>query len=304
MWSDIMLNRQRHSNVCTHAMAQQNSNTTNSHLNPGQFYGRSVVKQQVSGLILSDLVHHEGKLLPHHSHELGFFSLLLDGGYQEFYRTRTIEYAPMTITWHPPGISHRDEIGQKGGKFFTVEVQNSWLDRLREFAAVPESLYDSNGGELVWLAMRLYREHREAQLASPLVIEGLMLEMLAIATRQQMPNEKRPPVWLDRIVERLRAEFQQNLTIGELAAEAGVHPVHLAAVFRQFHHQTVGEYQQKLRVQFAARQLGNLELPLTEIAQAAGFSDQSHLTRIFKRFSGMTPGAFRTALTKTDVAVV
>lgn len=285
-------------------MAEQKSNTgRNSHLNPGQFYGRSVVKQQVSGLILSDLIHNEGKLLPTHSHELGFFSLLLDGAYREFFRTRTINYEPMTITWHPPGISHRDEIGQKGGKFFTVEVQNSWLDRLREFAAVPESLYDANGGELVWLAMRLYREHKEAQLASPLVIEGVMLEMLAIATRQQMPNEKRPPVWLNRVVELLRAEFQQNLTTGDLAAEAGVHPVHLAAVFRQFHHQTIGEYQQQLRVQFAARQLGNRELPLTEIAQAAGFSDQSHLTRIFKRFSGTTPGAFRALLATETITV-
>ncbi len=285
-------------------MAQQTTNTDRSaHLNPGQFYGHSAVKQQVSGLILSDLVHSEGKLLPAHSHELGFFSLLLDGGYREFYRTRTIHYDPMTITWHPPGISHRDEIGQKGGKFFTVEVQNSWLDRLREFATVPESLYDANGGELVWLAMRLYREHREAQLASPLVIEGVMLEMLAIAMRQQMPSEKRPPVWLSRVVELLHADFQQNITTSDLAAEAGVHPVHLAAVFRQFHHQTIGEYQQQLRVQFAARQLGNLELPLIEIAQAAGFSDQSHLTRIFKRFSGTTPGAFRALLAAGDVNV-
>ncbi|MBS1789050.1 MAG: helix-turn-helix transcriptional regulator [Acidobacteria bacterium] len=277
-------------------MAEQKSTDRSAYLNPGQFYGRSVVKQRVSGLILSDLVHNEGKSLPAHSHELGFFSLLLDGAYREFYRTRTIDYEPMTITWHPPGISHRDEIGQEGGTFFTVEVQSSWLDRLREFAAVPESLYDATGGELTWLAMRLYREHKEAQLASPLVIEGVMLEMLAIATRQRMPNEKRPPLWLHRVVQRLREEFQQNLTTGDLAAEAGVHPVHLAAVFRQFHNQTVGEYQQQLRVQFAARQLGNRELPLAEIAQVAGFSDQSHLTRIFKRFSGMTPGAFRTLM--------
>lgn len=285
-------------------MAEQKSNTDrSSHLNPGQFYGHSAVKQQVSGLILSDLVHNEGKLIPPHSHELGFFSLLLDGAYQEFYRTRTIHYDPMTITWHPPGISHRDEIGQKGGKFFTVEVQNSWLDRLREFAAVPESLYDEHGGELVWLAMRLYREHKEAQAASPLVIEGVMLEMLAIATRQQMPNEKRPPVWLSRVVELLHADFQQNITTSDLAAEAGVHPVHLAAVFRQFHHQTIGEYQQQLRVQFAARLLGNPDLPLIEIAQAAGFSDQSHLTRIFKRFSGTTPGAFRALLSAGTVTV-
>lgn len=274
-------------------MANQEST---SHLQAGQFYGQSFNKQQVAGVILSDLLHSHGKQLPQHSHEMGFFCLLLDGAYAEYYRTKTIAYRPMTITWHPPGVSHRDEIGREGGKFFTVEVQHRWLERLREFANVPDIVNDIHGGELVWLAMRLYREHKQAQIGSALAIEGLLLEMLAMATRVKMPVEKRPPVWLARVVDRLRAEFQQTLSTSDLAAEAGVHPVHLAAVFRQFHNQTIGEYQQQLRVHHASQLLGNLELPLTDIAQATGFSDQSHLTRTFKRFSGTTPGAFRALL--------
>ncbi len=269
---------------------------SNSHLKPGQFYGHSVNKQKVSGLILSELVHAEGKLLPLHSHEMGFFSLLLEGAYREFFRTRTIQYRPMTIVWHPPDLTHLDEIGREGGKFFTVEVQHQWLDRLREFATVPDILFDVHGGDLVWLALRMYREHKEAQACSPLVLEGLMLEMLAMATRVRLPNEKTPPAWLARVNDRLHAEFQENLLTSDLASEVGIHPVHLAAVFRQFHHQTIGEYQQRLRVQFASQLLGDFELPLAEVAQSAGFSDQSHLTRLFKRFSGMTPGAFRTLL--------
>jgi len=271
---------------------------TNSHLKAGQFYGQSVNKQQVAGVILSELLHPQSKQLPQHSHEMGFFCLLLDGAYAEYYRTKTIAYRPMTITWHPPGISHRDEIGRAGGKFFTVEVQHRWLERLRELANVPDTVNDVHGGELVWLALRLYREHKEAQVGSPLAIEGLLLEMLAMATRLKMPVEKRPPIWLARVVDRLRAEFQQNHSTSDLAAEAGVHPVHLAAVFRQFHNQTIGEYQQQLRVHRASQLLRDAELPLIEIAQTVGFSDQSHLTRVFKRFSGTTPGAFRALLTE------
>jgi AraC family transcriptional regulator len=300
------LNREKTPRVFVVAMAQQESN---SHLKAGQFYGQSVNKLQVSGLILSELLHAEGKRLPQHSHEMAFFCLLLDGAYAEFYRTRTIWYRPMTIVWHPPGISHRDEIGREGGKFFTVEVHHRWLERLREFARGPEvlpnDLNDVHGGELVWLALRLYREHKEQQAYSPLVIEGLMLEMLAMAARVKMPVEKRPPAWLTRVVDQLQAEFRQNLSTTDLAAEAGVHPVHLAAVFRQFHNQTIGEYQQQLRVHYASQLLGNLELPLAEVAQAAGFADQSHLTRIFKRFSGTTPGALRALLAaEKNIAVV
>jgi AraC-like DNA-binding protein len=39
-------------------------------------------------------------------------------------------------------------------------------------------------------------------------------------------------------------------------------------------------------------------MPLSDVALAAGFADQSHLTRIFKRVTGMTPGAFRAALVR------
>ncbi|HEX8999462.1 MAG TPA: AraC family transcriptional regulator [Blastocatellia bacterium] len=279
-------------------MSKQDScSEHNSHLRAGQFYGHSVNKQRVAGLILSELVHADGKLLPRHSHEMGFFSLLLEGAYREFFRTRTIHYRPMTIVWHPPDLTHLDEIGCEGGKFFTVEVQPDWLDRLREFAAVPDILFDVHGGDLVWLALRMYREHKEARGCSPLVLEGLLLEMLALATRVRLPNEKTPPAWLARVIDRLHAEFQHTLLTSDLASDAGVHPVHLAAVFRQFHHQTIGEYQQRLRVQFASQLLGDFDLPLVEVAQFAGFSDQSHLTRLFKRFSGMTPGAFRALLT-------
>lgn len=279
----------------SNAMANQDIRT-NTHLQPGQFYGHSVRKQQVCGVILSELVHAEGKLIPTHSHEMAFFSLLLAGDYREFFRSKTISYRPLTICWHPPDLTHRDEIGREGGKFFTIEVQHAWLERLREFARVPDALHDVRGGELVWLALRLYREHNEAQLAAPLMIEGLLLEMLAIASRLPLPQEKRAPLWLARVLDRLHAEFQQNLTTNELAREAGVHAVHLAAVFRQFQGQTLGEYQQQLRVQYASQLLGKQELSLAEIAQAAGFADQSHLTRTIKRHSGLTPGALRSLL--------
>ena len=72
-----------------------------------------------------------------------------------------------------------------------------------------------------------------------------------------------------------------------------MHPVYLSKVFRQFHHQTIGDYLHKLRVQFACQMLANDEFQLATIADAAGFADQSHFTRVFKEFTGLTPGTFR-----------
>jgi AraC family transcriptional regulator len=55
----------------------------------------------------------------------------------------------------------------------------------------------------------------------------------------------------------------------------------------------VGEYLRRLRIDRAAEQLVWGDLPLAEIAIAAGFSDQSHFSNVFRRRTGISPSAFR-----------
>jgi AraC family transcriptional regulator len=121
--------------------------------------------------------------------------------------------------------------------------------------------------------------------------------MLGSVMRGDSKVDNAPPVWLRRVTDRLNEEFTQNITTNSLAAEAGVHPVYLASVFRRFHRQTIGEYIQKLRIAHASKLLSDHAVPLTDIAYTCGFADQSHFTRVFKRRIGITPGVFRDSLT-------
>jgi AraC family transcriptional regulator len=105
--------------------------------------------------------------------------------------------------------------------------------------------------------------------------------------------ERTPPRWLLRARDLLHARFTQNLSLDEIASEAGVHPVHLARVFRRHFECTPGDYLRKLRVESACRQLTSSDMPLSEIALSAGFADQSHFTKNFRRLMQMTPGEFR-----------
>jgi AraC family transcriptional regulator len=266
-----------------------------NNLKAGEFYGQVPKKRNISALTLSEVVHQKRVSVPQHSHELGHFQLLLDGSYSENCGGRDISLQPMTISWHRPGIIHKDEIGHQGGRFFMIEMQPSSIEKLKEFAGLPDDFY-ARHDPLVWLGYRLYHEFKNWQFCSELVAEGITLEMLAHSVRKPRINEKQPPAWLLRIVEKLNEEFTENFSTEQLASEARVHPVHLAAVFRQFYHETMGEYVQKLRVDHASRLLFDKELPLSEIALSTGFSDQSHFTRIFKRLVGVTPGAFRNSL--------
>ena len=269
------------------------TNSTSQTLRPGHFYGQVLHKQVRNGIILAELKHDRAKRLPTHAHELAFFHLLLYGHYSETFGRRTATLKPLTTIFHPSGVTHCDEIGPAGMRIFSVELQAEWLDRLRECGVAPQSSIALPGSELSRLAMRLYREYLNLNCCSSLAIEGLVLEMLALVARPERGAERRPPEWLSKVEDLLKNGFQENLTIGEVAAQVAVNPAHLSRVFRQFHNQAIGDYLHDLRVQFACQQLADSDVALSAIASASGFADQSHFTRVFKQWTGMTPGAFR-----------
>ena len=134
-------------------------------------------------------------------------------------------------------------------------------------------------------------------MASRLTIEGIALEMLAEVARARTAKESGRPRWLAAAVELLREEFHRNLTLEQVAAEVDVHPAHLSRVFRAAYRQTLGECLNQFRVRFAMEQLAG-EIPLSDLALAAGFADQSHFTRVFCGLTGTTPGRFRLLVQK------
>jgi AraC family transcriptional regulator len=264
------------------------------HLGAGQFYGDAVAPFALSGAVLTEIRHASARRLPRHSHELAYFCLLLDGDYAEDIGRRAIRYDAMTLVYHPPAASHRDEIGPRGGRFFSVEVGQGWLERLGGYAPPPDVSVSVAGGDLVWLAARLYREYRSRDAVSPLAAEGLVLEMLAGAARA--PRRMRAPAWLARAAELLVEEPAGGVTLDRLATEAGVHPAHFAKVFRRVYGRSVGDYAREERVRRACVRLADPRASLADVALAAGFADQSHFTRVFRRVTGTTPGAYRATL--------
>jgi AraC family transcriptional regulator len=278
-------------------MTERNSTVPLSpQLQPGQFYGQVINKRFCSGLVLSELTHRTGRRLPEHSHQLAYFCLLLAGNYFEYRGRSAVSYKPLTVVFHPPEFAHRDEVGTFGGHFFSVEMEKPWMERLREYSPVPDTIMSTQTGDLSWLAMRLYREFRQPDACSPLAVEGLVMAMLTDVTRGHVKEEKQIPDWLNLAVDLIHEEFRQNLTINGVADEVGVHPFHLSKVFRQFRKQSIGKFVNGLRVQFACQELSVFERRLADIALDAGFADQSHFTRVFKHLTGMTPGAFREAV--------
>jgi AraC family transcriptional regulator len=177
-----------------------------------------------------------------------------------------------------------------------IEIEPHRLETTSLFSEIYTRPTHAEGAVLSALAIRLYKEFRTMDNVSALAIEGLMLEILAHMMRHSAEGAgRRPPGWFKQAREFLHEHFDEPLTLAQVGEAVGVHPVYLARSFRHYRHCTVGEYVRRLRIEFACRELINTNLPLAEIALAAGFCAQSHFSSTFKRQTGLTPAQYRAA---------
>jgi AraC family transcriptional regulator len=261
-------------------------------LQTGQFYGATQRRLEAAGLVLTELLHVRGRKLPVHTHESAYFGLLLDGGYTERFTQRATDYQPFTIGFHPPGLTHEDEIAACGARMLCVEIRDTFWQKVRGYLSAPKFTPQLCGEETTWLGVRMYRAFRAGTLDA-LQMEEACAQMVEQCAQTSVTREGFAPEWLRKTEEILRASFASQITLEGVAKELNLHPIHLSRVFRKRYGCTMGEYVNRLRVQYACAEMSRGWPALNELAFAAGFADQSHMGRVFRAIVGETPSRFR-----------
>jgi transcriptional regulator GlxA family with amidase domain len=140
--------------------------------------------------------------------------------------------------------------------------------------------------------------------ASPLIKVG-EAEMLRLGQRPDVmpgtdaaarPARHRgglPPRALRRVREFIEAHLEENISVQALADIAGLSMCHFARAFKQSEGVPPHDYLVQCRVRRAQQLLADTDLPLSEIAVAVGFADQSHCARRFREHFGLTPSGYR-----------
>lgn len=98
-----------------------------------------------------------------------------------------------------------------------------------------------------------------------------------------------------RVLEYVAANFGKNITLEEMATQAGISPYHFSRLFKKTTGRPPHQFVMSYRVEQAKRLLTDPYRPLIDIALSCGFSDQAHFSRIFKKIEGQTPKLWRKA---------
>ena len=251
----------------------------------GEFFGTVVAEQRVGGFVVSLTDYDRGASIPWHRHAEPCLTFVIGGAYRERLAGSARECTAHSLVLHEPGELHADDFAARSrclGIYFDPQRIGMTVDRGRilQSPAVAQ------------IAGRAARELGRRDSTASLVIEGLMLQLFGEISRNR--EGKSIPPWLRRVREEIRARYREPLTMRDLAASVGVHPVHLARAFRTHFGCTPGDMIRHARVEHAKAAIRRGRA-LGDVAVDAGFVDQSHLTRTFRALTDVTPGAFRRA---------
>jgi AraC family transcriptional regulator len=207
------------------------------------------------------------------------------------------------LIFNPVQTYHRDRLTAPG-RFFSITLSTALTATTAELQ-LPGAPSQIGNGEAHIIVAKLMRICERWKEHAPLRAEALCLELVA-ASLTPGTAERDPPRWLKEATNYLHDNFVDEISIGEIGRQVGVHPVHLARVFRRFLGCTPGDFLRNIRIERASKLLGRSRLSSAEIALATGFADQSHFTKQFRRAFGLPPGEYRrlTAGSERNVAIV
>jgi len=123
---------------------------------------------------------------------------------------------------------------------------------------------------------------------------------MATTPRTSAADHTLPGSTLRRVTEHIQAHLDQDLTLAHLGAVVYMSPYHFA---RRFQHSTglpPHRFVVQERIARARALLATHEQSVAQISRLVGFRTPSHFTTVFRRVTGLTPGAYRTAALRAD----
>ncbi|MFT4103841.1 MAG: AraC family transcriptional regulator [Burkholderiaceae bacterium] len=151
-----------------------------------------------------------------------------------------------------------------------------------------------NAAELVYSELQQGNPH--GSMFAEVFARALAVHLLTGFSRSAPAEPRKPSISRTRIRhldEYIRANMASQISLAELAAQAGLSEYHFCRVFKNTTQLSPYQYLLRRRVQHACSHLEKDRLSVQEIAFACGFGDPVQFSRQFKKLMGVTPTAYR-----------
>jgi len=224
-----------------------------------------------------------------HYHDNTHISFVLHGGCQEKKKDR-YERLPGKLTCYYAGEPHQVVNVADQSRHINIEIEPGFfrdqeVDENSMFAAL------SSNPDAKFLMLDIYREIVAGDEFSTPAIQLLLLNLIHDADK--FKSDDGLPLWVNAVKERLHENWNEKISLHELADTANVHPVTISKYFPKYFSCTLGEYMRKLKIEKALSLVKSPEASLTSIAYQCGFADQSHFIRTFKQLTGFLPASYQ-----------
>lgn len=243
----------------------------------------SAVLFRFGGAEVRRVIDRSGATVPEHAHDWPVLSVFVMGGYRNTTELGTIPVAGPSALLYEAGAAHANQAGPEGFEQIEIEFDPRWLGHGREpREPVSRWLAGSAASAARRLARTLIAGPAESQLRTA------MRGFFDGASAETRPS---PPSWLGVVDEMVRED--PGVRIQDLARRIDRHPAWLGVAYARHHGEGLQATMARRRVEHAARLLRETDEPPASVAADAGFCDQSHMHRVFRRVLARTPADVR-----------
>jgi YesN/AraC family two-component response regulator len=154
-------------------------------------------------------------------------------------------------------------------------------------------------GMILYDALYSWSKYLQKEKHTQQPFESLLLNVFNKYLKHTPGSKRKIPAWAQELKEIIQDHIDTNLSLKEISKGLEINPSYLSREFsKYFEDLSFGEYIRKQRIEKAVELMKSSSYSLTEIAYLTGFSDQSHFTRIFKKYTGQNPSIYRKKLQK------
>ena len=220
-----------------------------------------------------------------HHHPFHELIVIIRGEMRVEMPDKHIHAKPGDVLFYRSGVPH-EETAVLANPVESAFLSFTWPDAPKDIPVVVQDLRGRIRQMASWLHEEFVAGGKQAAATCAVFFEALVTEWLRLAQHREHPV-------VETVRDYVLKHIAEPLTLGDLAATAGMSKYHFARTYKKITGRTPLEEVRAMRVQHARGLILTTNLPMKAIAPLAGFGDEYRLSRVFRKVLGIRPGEIR-----------